>query len=303
MEYRVDSNGEIGNINHHKKWWHNYEYQQDKEEYNEEDVEYDETEEEDDGEEFHNFGGDDNIDNNNNDDYFEENYLLSGTLRTGDNFDWKSQGTIRDFWYNLGCTEWFNNERPIYPQSTWEEARAVYKTLAMEENCTLPDHNNDGFAVQIEARQVQGKGRGVFAKEDIKRGQLVYSSTQTARFDNGPVYRKFLLSLEVGFACDVLQWAYVQNLNDSDDNSSKEGEDLWITVDLDEGSFINDGSWDDDDITGAPNIGLDDAYEEVVDNIESNYFALRDVKAGEEVTCSYGDFVVSDGWIYFDLMR
>ncbi len=82
--------------------------------------------------------------------------------------------------------------------------------------------------------------------------------------------------------------AYVQDMGDGD---------LRVSVDLDEGCFCNGESSD----TGG-NMGCD---EEAARNFEGgcidNYFALKDIKAGEEVVCLYGQFVVPGGWKEFGL--
>ena len=142
----------------------------------------------------------------------------------------------------------------------------------------------------------------------------------TARFRDGPSYRKFIFGLEAGFACDVLQWgklaqvkkafssagqffistqsllllsttmhslAYVQDIGAGD---------LRISVDLDEGCFCNDGSG-----RGA-NMGCDKkAAKEYEGGCKENEFALKDIKAGDELECSYGEFAVPTGWRKFGL--
>jgi hypothetical protein len=80
---------------------------------------------------------------------------------------------------------------------------------------------------------VEGRGRGLFAKEDIEAGSLIYTGETTACFRTGQEYRKFLASIPNGLACDVLVWAYIETA-DSENQDSK-----LISVDLDEGSFFN----------------------------------------------------------------
>ena len=316
-EYTVDPNGEIASADTDNQGQENL----DDEEYY---AEGDEEDEEDYGnEEYYKDYKDYNEDGeyDNDEEEYEDEDFMHSMMASGDyekykreDFDWRIHGTTKDLWFHLGCNELFKNPRPIHPQSVWEHARALYKSLAAKEdsmNSTLPDHELNGFSVDFEARQSPGKGRGIYATKDIQEGQLVYQSKQTARFDNGPVYRKFILGLEVGFACDVLQWAYVQNLGeDHDDEDEDEDEDreyndlskykdLWVSVDLDEGCFCNDGSWDD----AGSNVGCaEDIAEEFPGGCKSNFFALRDIKAGDELLCFYGDFAISNGWIAFGLM-
>jgi hypothetical protein len=87
-------------------------------------------------------------------------------------------------------------------------------------------------------------------------------------------------------ASDVIIWAYVEDLKE--DN-------LTICVDLDEGSFFNDG-----DTEG--NVGCDqEAAKLHPHGCELNYFALRDIAQGEEMDCVYSEFSVDDGWSKFGL--
>ena len=68
--------------------------------------------------------------------------------------------------------------------------------------------------------------------------------------------------------------------------------DLRISVDLDEGCFCNNGRSD-------GNMGCDEeAAKEYEGGCKDNYFALKDIKAGDEIECKYGQFVVQ-GWHTF----
>jgi hypothetical protein len=136
----------------------------------------------------------------------------------------------------------------------------------------------------------------------------------TARFSSGSAYREFLSLLPPDLACDVLQWAYVQELT-TDDHASNDpdsvkrspnealpaqhaGKALRVSVDLDEGSYMNG---EDDD----PNVGcLANDRERLSGeglSCQHHFFALRDIHEGQELLCSYGTFAKSDGWSEFGL--
>ena len=53
----------------------------------------------------------------------------------------------------------------------------------------------------------------------------------TARFRLGDDYRQFLNSIEPHLACDVIQWAFIE-----DRGMESKRDDLFISVDLDAGS-------------------------------------------------------------------
>ena len=197
--------------------------------------------------------------------------------------------TVDAIWDTLGCPHMFSTERPIHSQQRWNQAIDIYHSIIEDSH---PDPRKNGFSVGVEAKQTQGKGRGIYATHPIKKGELVWSSKRTARFDDANDYRQFLSMLDVDFACDVLQWAYVQDVSDSE-----EYEELQISVDLDEGCCCN-GEGDDE----PSSVGCDE--DEAVNyegGCRSNYFALRDIEAGEELICNYEEFALEDGWEEFGL--
>ena len=229
--------------------------------------------------------GDDEIDSEDGEEQEQEQ-----EQKGDDNGYYSSDMRVDDLWNARNCDSVFKNERPIHSQSAWEEARALYRDIVGENSSIGQSDENEspnGFSVAVEAKQSPPKGRGIFAVNDIAAGELIWSTAKTARFQDGPSYRKFIFRLEEGFACDVLQWAYVQDIGDGD---------YRVSVDLDEGSFCNNGGGDE------ANKGCDeDAATDVEGGCQNNYFALRDIEAGEELQCSYGQFAVSGGWKMFDL--
>mmetsp|Transcript_988 Transcript_988/g.1740 ORF Transcript_988/g.1740 Transcript_988/m.1740 type:complete len:266 (-) Transcript_988:833-1630(-) len=193
-------------------------------------------------------------------------------------------------WNILKCDDLFLKERPIHSEMEWTRAIDIYSSITKES--PMLNSSKNGFNVLVEAKQSPGKGRGIFAGQTIRKGEIVWSTKRTARFDNAGDYIEFLFELDPSFACDVLQWAYVQDV-------SKDGEvpNLKISVDLDEGSFCNDAS----DENGH-NMGCDPNLASQVDGgCQSNYFALRDIQMGEELLCDYSSFAVSHGWRDFGL--
>ena len=201
--------------------------------------------------------------------------------------------TLGDFWESLDCDEIFRQERPIHSPATWLLLRQTYQSIVGEEHSTIAplSSSETGFAVAFRASQSPGKGRGVFAAQHVPRGALVWSTRQTARFTTGHSYRQFLMSLEADLACDVIQWAYVQAVDD-------EQQTLMMSVDLDEGILVNSGDGDGE----SANVGCDPAAAEALPGgCKENYFALRDIEAGEEFLLDYGDFAVTHGWKEFGL--
>lgn len=202
--------------------------------------------------------------------------------------------TRHDMWDILECDDIYEYERPIHSPLIWKNMRTLYRNIVKDKS-TIGDEQNDiasGFHVPVETNQSPGKGRGIFASTDIPSGSIIWSTKNTARFTNASHYRKFIFELEDGLACDVLTWAYVQPI--LGDN----GVNLLISIDLDEGALCNDGAREE---LGS-NMGCDeDAAKSYSGGCKENYFALDGIAAGEELLCSYYDFAIEDGWIYYGL--
>lgn len=103
------------------------------------------------------------------------------------------------------------------------------------------------------------EGVGVFAAEDIKKGQAIY------RFD--PLFDKLVPRslMETGpetLASFIKRYGYPYNLDPT-----------MFVIDLDHGRYMNHSD--------APNTN----FQGVTDG-----YAIRDIKAGEEIVCNYNEF-------------
>ena len=201
--------------------------------------------------------------------------------------------TNNGLWEYLQCEEIFASERPIHSIETWNHARQVYREIVGNDQSSIGTNQDDikdidGFQVAHEAKQAPPKGRGIFAAQDIPKGQLIWSTKKTIRFSDGDSYRKFNLSVERGFACDVLQWSYVQRLENGE---------LRVSTDLDDGALCNGGG-----SSHKANMGCDkEMAKKFKGGCVENYFALSDIKAGDELLCAYGSFAIAGGWKEFTL--
>jgi len=68
-------------------------------------------------------------------------------------------------------------------------------------------------------------------------------------------------------------WTYAEDI---------QGKGLTICLDLDEGAMFNDGGAD-------ANVGCDK------ENAPLHFYALRDIREGEELLCTYDDFLLVEG--------
>jgi SET domain len=204
---------------------------------------------------------------------------------------------VNELWYYFGCDEIFEEPRPVHTLKDWLGMRDAYQAAVGLRRSSLTVSTGHGFSVDVEATQADEKGRGVFAVSPIKKGALVWSTKMTARFGRGSDYRRFLASIRDDLACDVLQWAYVQSLEFEDSETTK----AFISVDLDDGSFINSYNLEEHE-EGGPNIGCDpEVAKEFPGACKQNYFALRDIEEGEELLLDYSEFAIQEGWQWFGL--
>jgi hypothetical protein len=172
--------------------------------------------------------------------------------------------------------------------------RQAYVDIVGEEHSTIegPNATFDGFNVKVYAGQSPGRGRGVFADQFIKKGELIYNCRQTAQFRDGLSFRKFLMRIPTDLACDVLSyWSYTEDLGVT--YGGVRG--LRIMTDLDEMSLCNGGR-------RKSNVGLN---KKAAKKVKVNYdmapmFATRDIKRGEELRCNYEEFSARK-WSHFGL--
>ncbi|GFH46324.1 hypothetical protein CTEN210_02798 [Chaetoceros tenuissimus] len=218
--------------------------------------------------------------------------VYSGSESEWEDSDFEGEpSTPKQFWQRYKCHERFKHERPIYTKEDWEKAMNVYNDIMGED---ILNKEIEPFKVKVETRQAGKKGRGIFAMEPIEKGTLMWSTKRTARFQSGDAYNKFLQNLDEDFACDVLQWAYIQNINSSEEQDDNV-HDLRISVDLDECSFCNDGR-----NKYRSNMACDeDQAQHHEGGCQFNYFATRDIEVNEEILCYYEQFAVTDGWWEF----
>ncbi len=189
--------------------------------------------------------------------------------------------------------------RPIIPQSDWIKARETYISQPSSPPKDLhPDPKINGFSIPVEARKAPGKGRGVFTLRDIKKRELVWNPTQTAKFSTGGAFKDFIFSLDNNFVCDALNFSYVQNVKDLQSDEGKDEDKYMVLVDLDEGALCNSADYYEKDNIGCSG-DMADGYE---GGCLNNYFAIRDIAAGEELLCDYDAFQEGPGsWKRLDL--
>jgi hypothetical protein len=210
---------------------------------------------------------------------------------------WESDHwTLGTLWNHFDCETVFESERQIPSTVTWMQMRQAYVNVVGSSKSAFGEPREvDGFFAPIEVRQSPGKGRGVFAAEDIPRGHHIWSGTvQRAKFDSGLDFMKFLDLIPDEDACDVLQYSFVLIFGDDKENE----ENARICVELDDGSIMNAIDPPDPVDAGC----LPEWSDRFRGGCDDNLYALRDIKKGDEILMDYrASNIVTHGWKWFSL--
>ena len=191
-----------------------------------------------------------------------------------------------------------SNSLPIYTDEQWQQFRDLWREQGGRNAEDYYEHSDKrrskappDFVPPFKAGQTRdGKGRGVFATRDIKKGEMTYGlSKNYIFFKTGDQFRQFLDALDDEKACDLMKFTWPQ------ENIGPKGEKL-IWGPMDANAFQNDGGRKDSN-TGCPRGVYCGNFDE---------YALRDIKEGEELLCDYGEFFSLDfleykKWKWFGL--
>lgn len=209
--------------------------------------------------------------------------------------------SIWDCYAYFSCDDVFEATRPIYDSKKWMDLQIFYHEFAAQDLLDAPlkeggqsrtfQYSEESFEAPMIPFQSGDKGRGVKASRDIEKGELVYKATNnTVVFSDGHTWRKFLFAIHEKYRddvdsftpCEPLMWAWVQSL---------EGEEpLYIIVDLDNGSLMNTGKFEEGQ--EPPNVScMKDGGK-----CEMALYATTDIEEGEEILCNYNEFARKDGW-------
>jgi hypothetical protein len=158
----------------------------------------------------------------------------------------------------------------IHNASVWKQLKTTYQSIVHADINTLPPPSKHeslhGYQVPVEIKKstTETNSLGVFTKNAIFKGTLVWKSTFTAQFTTGTDFRSFLKALDDTLACDIIDWSYPRMKADQP----------VMCVDLDHGSLTNSCEETEDCnlILQGENTGC-----------ELEFYASRDIAAGEEL--------------------
>jgi len=176
------------------------------------------------------------------------------------------------------CGKTLEKSRPIHDNTNWILMRKKYEGVVNASESGLNESSNDyisGFEVKYSLNYNKNGKRGIFAKESIKKGQIVYQHRSLAYVPDAVSFMEFLKTIPTDFVCDAINWLY-------------EWEDGSFVIDFDDMSYIND--------EGERNI-------DYIDNDMSQLVAIRDINLGEELIwndVSNEDYDVEDDYAMDD---
>ena len=203
----------------------------------------------------------------------------------------------------FSCAKEFTKVKQIPSTERWRDLRDFYHEFVKQDLEDWPikegeeprvyQWSEESYDPPMVPFQSGYKGRGLKAARDIKEGEMVFRATNnTIIFNHGHTWRKFLFALyerhgeeehqlDGDTTCDVLVWSWVQQLVPHGP--------LVIVMDMDNGSLMNEGreesGWE------HPNIKCGKG-----DWCDFEYYAMNDIKEGEEILCDYREFAMLDAW-------
>lgn len=230
-----------------------------------------------------------------------------------------SNCTLEELEESRRCTEYTYNT--IHNESTWTHLRAAYVAVMGEES-TINATYRSGIRVPFKIDYSPGRGRGVFAMEDISKGTLLWSGQEhTAALTTGKQFRQFLSVLPDVLVCDLANWCYTSEETATSGDVSPDDEEYKhvIECDLDEGecqrqvsdeNIISFSTLRSDysigslinayDVKEEHNLGCTDDVVEDLNLCSHNLYALRNIRKGEELVTDYADFSTAS-WEDFGL--
>jgi hypothetical protein len=226
--------------------------------------------------------------------YWERNdgfCAVEGSFKESDvvaSFIWEI-GTLDQIEEYLGCSDLgAMGDLSLYSDNDWQLLYETYEKAIGDGYAFSLDISSwkDGFQVSYETKRNEW-GRGIYAKEDIPQNTTVYKCFNTVVFYEPAHYRSFLKMLPIRRACEAIQWAYTETLDEKEQEIEDSSFDTVVSLDLDNGAIMNHAGNEPNLIIMVDNIADDANYDCVI-------YAQRRIKAGEEFLIDYSTFTMDD---------
>ncbi|KAL3762127.1 hypothetical protein ACHAWU_001578 [Discostella pseudostelligera] len=183
-------------------------------------------------------------------------------------YDWVAANGFGRMYRSLNCHNHARDqEKPLYTTEMWRRLWDTFRKSTLFP-FPIPDANERTDEPYYVAHSV-GKGRGNFASRNITKGSLVHSGhPNTVFFLDAKSWFRFVVGLPKPMACDVMEWAWQQDLTNSGN--------VVMCLNMDKAVFFNDGE--------AKN------NMEMKETTSLDFYVSRDVEKGEELYYDYGHF-------------
>ena len=202
-----------------------------------------------------------------------------------------ANGTYDDIFEHLACEENLEDSVPfIYDENSWTDLYQTYYDASQKEiEEGEEEWSDDGFVVEHEIRLNQ-YGRGVYSKNFIPYGTLVYRCYNTRCIEDPDQIRLLLKNLPRHSACEVMHWAYVATFSTAPSPKFADGDPSYC-LELDDGALFNHAYHASD-----VNLMFDQCFppQNESDDCDCEYRAIRDIYPGEELLVNYGEFTKDD---------
>lgn len=177
----------------------------------------------------------------------------------------------------LQCTERsHDNNKPLLSLEDWQLFRDTYTRVVDRDQKwddavppTLGYSLEEGIPVPppFYAKLTDGRGRGLFASRDIKKGELIHSGEHSdVIFPDSMAWRRFVFSLPKPFACDLSDWTWTQQFKKNGQYHILTGPNI--------SSLFNNGRKD--NVNALPE-----------SEISWTFHATRDIEKEEEILTDY----------------
>lgn len=198
---------------------------------------------------------------------------------------WKRMGYY-EIRKHLKCKSYANDiKKPLPTLSEWNDLRRKYKEFVGVEFGKNFDEDpiqpTEGYTLTTEkAGLLRGvpvpppyyadhgkRGRGLFAKRDIKKGELVHDGTDSdVVFPDALSWRQLVFSLQREMACSLVDWSWTQSTSENGELELFSAPNISVLLNGSSGKTVNIN----------PKTGY-----------SSKFYALRDIKKGEELVTDY----------------
>jgi hypothetical protein len=183
----------------------------------------------------------------------------------GYDFDWIDENGSFGLYDELNCYDHAQvQKKRLYTDDDWNSLWHKFQDASLYP-FPIPTPSKRPYYTAYS----EGKGRGNFASRNIEKGELIYDGySNAAFFQVGESFKRFVALLSKEAACDVIEWAFMQDLTNTGS--------VVLALDMDGGGFFNDGS---------TQSNMENKKKSSLDK-----YAIKDIQKGEEITENYEDF-------------